>query len=155
MAHHTEMVKTLRASGRRMTLQRTSALAVISDIAGHITADEILKRGRARYPGLNKSAVYRSLDLLTRLDLITQTDCGRGRVEYELHRHPHHHHVVCRNCGRVAEVQHASFAALAKNLQARYGFRADLDHFAIFGLCRKCQTKRGKTRFISSHGGTQ
>ncbi len=147
-----EMAETLRASGRRLTPQRESVLAVIVDSAGHITADTILKRVRAHSPDLNKSAVYRTLDLLTRLDLITLTDCGRGRVEYELHRHPHHHHVVCRNCGRVAEVQHASFAALAKNLQLLYGFRADLDHFAIFGLCRKCQSKRGKARYTSHIG---
>lgn len=149
-----EMVKTLRATGHRLTPQREGVLEVIADSAGHITADEILKRVRARYPFLNKSAVYRTLDLLTRLDLITLTDCGRGRVEYELHRHPHHHHVVCRNCGKVQEVEHSAFACLEKRLQALYGFRADLDHFAIFGLCRKCQTKRGKTRF-ASHGGTR
>ena len=144
-----KMVKTLRASGRRLTPQRESVLAVIADSTGHIAADEILKRVRARYPYLNKSAVYRTLDLLTRLDLITQTDCGRGRVEYELHRHPHHHHTVCRNCGQVREVEHSAFSSIQKRLQALYGFRADLDHFAIFGLCRKCQTKRGKTRFVS------
>ena len=155
MTHHIGMVTILRASGCRLTPQRESVLEVIADSAGHLTADEILRRVRAHHPYLNKSAVYRALDLLTRLDLITQTDCGRGRVEYELHRHPHHHHVVCRNCGRVAEVRHASFAALEKNLRARYGFRADLDHFAIFGLCRRCQTKHGATRLISSHGGTK
>ena len=147
-----EMVKTLRASGRRLTPQRESVLAVIVDSTGHIAADEILKRVRARYPNLNKSAVYRTLDLLTRLDLITQTNCGRGRVEYELHRHPHHHHIVCRNCRQVREVEHSAFDSLEKRLQVLHGFRADLDHFAVFGLCRKCQTKRGKTRSGSAGG---
>lgn len=155
MTHHTEMVKVLRASGCRLTPQRESVLAVIAGSAGHLTADGILGRVRAHYPYLDKSAVYRALDLLTRLDLITQTDCGRGRVEYELHRHPHHHHIVCRNCGQVREVEHPAFAFLEKRLRALYGFRADIDHFAIFGLCRKCQAKRGKPQFISSHGGTE
>ena len=152
MAHHTELVKTLRSTGHRLTLQRASVLAVIAESSGHITAEEILKRVRVRYPHLNKSAVYRTLNLLTRLNQITLTDCGRGRVEYELHRHPHHHHIVCRNCGQVREVKHSAFAFLEKRLHALYSFRADVDHFAIFGLCRKCQTKRGKTRLVS-HGG--
>ena len=145
MAQHTQMVNALRAKGHRLTPQREMVLAVLAESEGHVTAEQVLERVRARYRYLNKSAVYRALDLLTRLDLITQTDCGRGHVEYELHRHPHHHHIVCRNCGKMEEVQDASFAALEKNLKSVYGFQADLDHFAIFGLCGKCR-KVGKTK---------
>ena len=152
MTHQAEMISTLRATGHRLTPQREMVLTVIAESNRHVTAEQVLERVRARYPYLNKSAIYRALDLLTRLDLITQTDCGRGRVEYELHRHPHHHHIVCRNCDKMEEVQHASFAALEKNLQSLYGFQADLDHFAIFGLCRKCQAKVGRTK--STHGVT-
>jgi Fur family ferric uptake transcriptional regulator len=142
MSHHTAMVQTLRATGHRLTPQRESVLAVIADSHVHLTAEEILRRARERYPYLNKSAVYRSLGMLTQIGLVTQTDCGRGRIEYELHQHPHHHHLICRDCHKTLEVEHALFAALEKNLLARYGFQADLDHFAIFGHCRKCQSKK-------------
>jgi Fur family ferric uptake transcriptional regulator len=143
MSHHQEMVKTLRASGHRLTPQRESVLAVMSESEAHLTADEILRRVRTRYPYLNKSAVYRSLDLLTQIGLVTQTDLGQGRAQYELHQHPHHHHLICRNCGAVSQVDHGSFQPLEKRLRRRYGFHADLDHFAVFGLCRKCQRGKG------------
>lgn len=139
MSHHTEMVESLRASGHRLTPQRESVLAVIGESQAHLTAEEILRRVRTRYPYLNKSAVYRSLDLLTEIGLVTQTDLGQGRVEYELHQHPHHHHLVCRNCGAVSQVDHENFRPLGRRLKHKYGFRADLDHFAVFGTCRKCQ----------------
>jgi Fur family ferric uptake transcriptional regulator len=138
MSHHTEMVKTLRASGHRLTPQRESVLAVICDSEAHLTADEILRRVRMRYPYLNKSAVYRSLDLLTQIGLVTQTDLGQGHAQYELHQHPHHHHLICRNCGAVSQVDHESFQPLEKRLRQKYGFQADLGHFAVFGVCRKC-----------------
>lgn len=141
MSHHIEMVKTLRAAGHRLTPQRESVLEAIADSETHLTAEEILQRVRTRYAYLNKSAVYRSLDLLTRLGLVTQTNLGQGRIEYELHQHPHHHHLVCRGCGTIIQVEHTPFHSLEKKLRDKYGFEADLDHFAIFGHCRKCRGK--------------
>lgn len=136
---HTALIENLRKQGHRLTPQREMILAVICERDCHLTADEILQRVRKRYPYINKSAVYRTLDLLARLGLVNPTDFGQGRVEYEIHRHPHHHHLLCRNCRQMVEVDERIFASLEKSLRTDYGFIADLDHFAIFGLCRKCQ----------------
>lgn len=137
--HHTQFIDHLRERGHRLTPQREVILSVICDCNGHVTADQILKRVRKRYPYMNKSAVYRTLDLLSHLNLINPTDFGQGRVEYEIHRHPHHHHLLCRNCHQMVEVDEGVFASLEKALRKDYGFAPDLDHFAIFGLCRNCQ----------------
>jgi Fur family transcriptional regulator, ferric uptake regulator len=150
MSHHIEMVKTLRASGHRLTPQRESVLAVICDSEAHLSADEILKRVRTRYPYLNKSAVYRSLELLTQLGLVTQTDLGQGRAQYEVHHHPHHHHLICRKCGTVIQVDQESFEPLGKRLKHKYGFDAELDHFAVFGTCRACMESKGRDSTGSS-----
>ena len=131
----------LRKAGCRVTPQREMILSVICESGGHLTADDILQRVHARYPYLNKSAVYRTLDLLTRLNLVNPTDFGRGRIEYEIHQHPHHHHLLCRGCGQRIEVEERLFTPLQKGLRAEYGFETDLDHFAIFGTCRKCQKR--------------
>ncbi len=139
MSHHTALIENLRQNGHRLTPQREMILAVICESGGHFTADDILQRAHARYPYLNKSAVYRTLELLTRLGVLNQTDFGQGHVEYELHQHPHHHHLLCRRCGKRTEVDEQLFVPLQKALRAEYGFIADLDHFAIFGTCRKCQ----------------
>lgn len=137
--HHTQFLEQLRIQGHRLTPQREMILTVICEINGHLTAEEILKRVRKRYPYINKSAVYRTLDLLSRLNLVNPTDFGQGRVEYEIHQHPHHHHLLCRNCRQMIEVDETIFTPLERALRTDYGFFADLDHFAIFGLCRRCQ----------------
>jgi Fur family ferric uptake transcriptional regulator len=145
MSRHVELVASLRQAGHRLTPQRESVLAVIVESERHLTAEEIIARVRRRYPYLNKSAVYRSLDLLTQLGLVTQTDLGHGHVEYELHSHPHHHHLICRHCKHIQQIDHAVFAALGKKLETHFGFKADLDHFAIFGTCKKCQPRAERT----------
>jgi Fur family ferric uptake transcriptional regulator len=139
MTQHAELVEALRETGYRLTPQRECVLAVIAESDGHLTAEEILARVRRRYPYLNKSAVYRSLDLFSELSIITQTDLGHGRVEYELQRHPQHHHLICRECKHVQQIDHAALQPLARRLENEFGFQADLDHFAIFGTCRKCR----------------
>lgn len=151
MSNHIELVESLRRAGHRLTPQRESVLAVMVESTRHLTAEEILARVRVRYPYLNKSAVYRSLDLLTALGLVTQTDLGHGRVEYELQQQPHHHHLICRHCQHVVQIDHAVLAALGKRLETDFGFKADLDHFAIFGTCKKCQPRAPKTPRRLSH----
>ncbi len=139
MSHHIALIEDLRQKGHRLTPQREMILSVICESGGHFTADNILQRAHARYPYLTKSAVYRTLELLTRLGMVNQTDFGEGYVEYELHQHPHHHHLLCRHCGHSVQVDEKIFAPLEKALHTRYGFDADLDHLAIFGTCRECQ----------------
>jgi Fur family ferric uptake transcriptional regulator len=136
---HAPFLNDLRQKGHRLTPQREMVLSVICSSEGHITADEILKRVGKRYPYINKSAVYRTLDLLTRLNLVHPTDLGQGCIEYEIHQHPHHHHLLCRKCHKMTNVDGNVFASLEKTLLKDYDFVADLDHFAIFGYCRKCQ----------------
>jgi Fur family ferric uptake transcriptional regulator len=147
--NHTLLLDDLRHKGHRLTPQREMVLSVICESQGHVSADEILKRVRKRYPYLNKSAVYRTLDLLTRINLVHPTDFGQGCVEYEIHQHPHHHHLLCRNCRKMIEADESIFASLEKTLRQDYGFVADLDHFAIFGLCRKCQTVASKQSSVA------
>lgn len=147
--HHTAMLAGLRDRGHRLTPQREIVLSVICESDGHLSADEILKRVRTRYPYLNKSAVYRTLDLLAQLNLVNVTDFGEGRALYEMHRDPHHHHLVCRKCRHVAAVNDDIFDSLARSLRDQYGFTADFDHFAIWGTCTKCQKKSARARLVA------
>lgn len=139
MSHHTEMANDLRQAGHRLTSSRERILSVIHASDGHLTADEILKRVRSRHGPINKSCVYRTLDLLARLNLVNPTNFGNGCIEYEIHRHPHHHHLLCRDCGERIEVDEHVFAPMAKRLREKYGFAVDLEHFAIFGRCINCR----------------
>jgi Fur family transcriptional regulator, ferric uptake regulator len=136
-----QLTDSLTQRGFRMTPQRELLLSILAKAAKHLTADEILAQVHRTYPRLNKSVVYRNLELLTELGLISRVDLGQGHVEYEVHRHPHHHHLVCRRCKATLEITSETFATLQHQLLERYGFVADLDHLAIFGLCQSCQAK--------------
>jgi len=105
----------------------------------HISAEEAYTRVCARYPHLNISTVYRTLELLEELGLVTKTDMGDGRVRYHSIKKGHHHHLVCQKCGRIIVLDESVLSPLRDILSREYSFDADLRHLAIFGRCGKCQ----------------
>ncbi len=132
----------LRGSGQRVTRQRLAIFAALAQLGGHRTAEEIYELVRTQYPEVNLSTVYRNLDLGVALGLVTQTDLGGGIRRFELVRAARHHHLVCQQCGAVAELEDELLEPLRAALLERYGFVARMDHFAIFGTCAACQSRR-------------
>ena len=139
MTSQASIVDSLRQEGYRLTPQRLMVLSIIHDSMGHISADEIHQKVRQQYPFVNISTIYRTLNLLKKLRLISETDLGEGYVRYELLERGRHHHLVCRRCGESFAFEHELLKPLQLRLLNNYGFAADLDHFAIFGLCQRCR----------------
>ncbi|MBI3732308.1 MAG: transcriptional repressor [Chloroflexi bacterium] len=139
MTTQSPTLELLRKHGRRVTPQRAMILTAIEAHDAHVTAEQIYERVRAAHPYVNRSTVYRTLQMLCRDGLVTVTDLGAGSVQYELHRDQPHHHMVCQQCGTVAELDHTLLEPLKVVLKRRYGFKAGIEHFAIFGLCARCQ----------------
>jgi Fur family ferric uptake transcriptional regulator len=72
---------------------------------------------------------------------LTETDLGGGRVHYELSQEERHHHLVCRQCGKTFALDDLLIEPLRSALMDAHGFAADMEHFAIFGLCASCQAQ--------------
>ena len=122
-----------------MTPQRLMILQAIEDATDHISADEIYAQVHSRYPQVNVSTIYRTLELLKELDLVTETDLGDGRVRYHCMGKGHHHHLVCHSCGNIIDVDESLLDPLWAEIQNKYDFRVDMKHLAIFGRCSKCR----------------
>jgi len=109
----------------------------------HISAEEIYAQLHSRYPYANISTVYRTLELLKKLALVTETDFGEGRVRYHVAEKGHHHHLVCHSCGKIIDLEEFVLHPLKETLFREYGFDADLRHIAVSGECNGCRRKRG------------
>jgi len=84
--------------------------------------------------------VYRHLALLTdegRLDALQTAD---GELVYRrCHSESHHHHVVCRRCGRGAEIELPDLEHWAETTARDLGY-TDVTHTVeIFGVCADCR----------------
>jgi len=125
--------------GYRLTPQRMMILSAIENSQNHISAEDIYAQIVAKYPHVNISTVYRTLELLKRHGLVTETDLGGGRVRYHPTDKGHHHHLVCRECGATIDLDESVLTPVKAALLRDYRFIADLRHLAIFGRCIKCR----------------
>ncbi len=139
MKKTSDIIASLSEKGYRMTPQRMMVLAAIENSDHHISAEEIYAQVIARYPHLNISTVYRTLELLNRLGLVTETDLGGGRVRYHPADKGHHHHLVCQECGRVVDLDESVLENLKTLIQRDYKFAPDIRHLAFFGTCADCR----------------
>jgi Fur family transcriptional regulator, ferric uptake regulator len=143
LSHHTHLIEDIRKRGYRMTPQRDMILEAIH-ASGHMTADEIYQQVHVKSPAVNLATVYRTLELLKALHLVSAIDTGEGCVHYELAGEQPHHHLVCEACGEAVELDCDVLLPLEQELCKRYGFQMNLNHLALFGLCPKCQKPKRK-----------
>ncbi len=140
MSCETETVSVLRETGHKATPQRLMILAALRHAEGHLTASEIYAQVLKEYPYVDISTVYRTLNVLRDLQLVSETDMGLGDTSYEwVAREGRHHHLICRACDTVASLDHRYLEDVGAEILSESGFRPDLDHIAIFGLCATCQ----------------
>jgi Fur family ferric uptake transcriptional regulator len=133
---------TLRAGGYRVTPQRQLVLEAVTRLE-HATPEEIYAEVRQTAVGINVSTVYRTLELLEQIGLVTHTHLGHGANRYHLAANAQHSHLVCRECGNVTEVGPAAVGALVSALHAEYGFETDVGHLTVFGTCAQCRSGQG------------
>lgn len=142
MSSADELLDSLRSAGFRLTPQRVMILSAIASSSGHMTAENIHERVKKSYPFIDIATVYRTIQLLKRQRLLVEIDLGSGAYQYELTQDQRHHHIVCRECGTTLDIDHHRFLEPVRvALKQEYEFEADLDHFAIFGICNRCRTK--------------
>lgn len=139
------ILRTLRQKGYRLTPQREMVIEAIAHGGRHMTAEEVFAEVQQRTSAVNIATVYRTLDLLLSEGLVTRVVLGDGRLVYATTEHGPHVHLLCRKCGRAIEAGDGLVTALGLQLQAQYGFGADLQHISIQGLCRDCQAAGGAT----------
>ena len=141
MSAGTDLQRALKDAGMRMTPQRQLILDAIGGLDGHISADTVHRRVVERFPNVNISTVYRTLELLQEMGLVTHTHFDDGVAQYHLSAEGQHQHLVCRMCGSEWELELGVLGPLAQRLRDEHGFEADLAHFAIVGVCRACTAR--------------
>ena len=138
------LAELLHAHGSRFTPQRQIVIEQVLATRGHIVPEAVYAEVSRRFPSINRSTVYRTLQLLEQMGLISHAHVEEGSTRYHRAEDPAHMHLVCTACGRLEEIEDLSIGnPLRDALVERYGFESDLTHLAIAGRCRGCATPSG------------
>lgn len=133
--------KLLRNAGQRATPQRITVLESLVEAEEHLTADQVFTQVRDLLPAMTLSTVYRTLERLRDIGLVTETDLGEGVRHFELLDSEPHHHLICQNCGYMFDLADSAVETLRQQIVSDYGFAPRIDHLAVFGLCAHCRAE--------------
>lgn len=144
----------IRARGGRATDARRATIGILLNTGqSHLSAEDIVSQVKLQHPDVAESTIYRNLSTLEELGVIEHVHLGHGPSTYHL-TEDGHQHLLCEKCGKVVEVPDETFTLLADQLAETYGFQIHPRHFAIMGLCRRCQPRhRPNTRSTAIANG--
>ncbi|MFN2155004.1 MAG: Fur family transcriptional regulator [Anaerolineae bacterium] len=129
----------LRAAGRRLTAQRRLILQVLEESTGHLDADTLYDRVKARDPDVSLATVYRTLALLREMGLVEEHRLGQDHGHYEAVRQEPHYHFTCLRCDKVIEFDTPLVAQIVQALCEQEGVRVTSTHLHVSGYCPQCR----------------
>ena len=130
----------LRGSGYKVTNARRTVLEVLLEMEGHVTSSDVLEAVAEADARIGRASVFRTLDLLTQLNIIRPTYVDTSATpQYVMMPDGHHHHVICTNCSRVIEFDDCGLAELTQRLEKEYGVQMTGHLLEFYGKCETCQ----------------
>ena len=122
----------------RNTRQRTAVAALLEEVDGFHSAQELHAMLRDRGDGIGLTTVYRTLQTLADAEEIDVMRPPGGEHLYRRCSDTHHHHLVCRSCGATVEVEGPAVESWTSKVAAEHGY-SDVSHtLELFGTCSAC-----------------
>lgn len=136
-----ELESALRAVGLRVTQPRMAVLGAVR-AQPHLDTKALIRAARARTGPVSHQAVYDVLHALVDNGLVRRIQPEGSDARYEARVGDNHHHVVCRDCGAIADVDCATGAAPCLTPSADSGFVIDEAEVLFWGRCPSCAAGR-------------
>ena len=150
------LVDACKRRGIPSTPQRKAVLAAVLEMDCHPTAEEVFDHLARQKSKIGRATVFRTLDSLVDLGLISKT-CHPGRgVRYD-RINSRHHHLVCLRCNAMVDFIDDKLNTLPIPDTTQMGFRIADYRVQVRGLCSRCQAEqmekpaRSKTKNTRSY----
>lgn len=140
MAEAVTIEQRLRGAGLRVTAPRAAVLRVLIDAHDHPRVDQIISRVREAGVSISTQAAYDVCEALRGAALARRIEPAGGPARYEARAGDNHHHLVCRACGRAADVDCVVGTAPCLEIGDPHGFLVEEAEVTYWGVCPDCQT---------------
>jgi len=136
-----EFKKLLKKNGEKFTIQREIILETLYNSDEHLTPEALHQRIQKEHPELKTgiATIYRTLARLEESDIVTSLSFGAQGKKYELGAKDHHDHMICTECGDIAEFVDDEIEKRQEIIAEEFGFQIKDHSMQIYGLCKNCQ----------------
>ena len=131
----------------KMTPQRKEILQIFTETneGEHLSAEEVYDLLQQKDFDFGLATVYRNVELLNKLGILTKVDFGDGCARYELNTSDpqlhQHHHLICLNCKKIIECEEDFLESLENLIERKSGFQILNHEVKFFGYCADCKNK--------------
>lgn len=139
----TDPTDLLRNHGIQVTAQRLAVLRAVAR-EPHATADGVAEVVKKEIGAISRQSVYDALGVLVAEGLIRRIQPAGSPARFEARVGDNHHHVICRICGRTADVDCAVGTAPCLTAADDNGYEIDEAEVIYWGRCPKCQRRKTK-----------
>ena len=137
MSETADLERALREAGLRVTRPRLAVLEAVR-AQPHLDTKALISAARGQLGAVSHQAVYDVLGALVDTGLVRRFQPEGADARYEARVGDNHHHVVCRNCGAIADVDCTVGAAPCLTPSADAGFVIDEAEVVFWGWCPSC-----------------
>lgn len=117
-----------------MTKYGLKVLEIIEASRSHMTAEQVYEALREEYPAVVRATAYNNLNRLSRDGRIRKVSVEGQPDRYD--RIARHDHLVCRRCGRLADVD---LGDLTEQLERLAGMEILSYDLKLMYLCEDCR----------------
>ena len=111
-----------REKGLKMTEQRRTIAAVLSESTDHPDAAAVYRRAAVLDSRISMATVYRTIRLFEDCGVLEKHDFGDGRSRYEEASEEHHDHLIDISSGEVIEFQNSEIERIQKEVARELGY---------------------------------
>lgn len=132
------MKRILRDNDFKATPQRLAVLHVLHSGSGSIDIESIHNNVKEILPKTGLATIYRTLQCLSEIGLVTITHQRDGRYFYSVSTEGQGHFLICTECSRTVDLQTCHLDKNLGFIERQTGFRVTSHFLQIYGKCGDC-----------------
>jgi Fur family peroxide stress response transcriptional regulator len=132
------IVEAIRNKGFKATPQRIAICRIALNDRDHPTAQNIYDKVQKEHPTVSLATVYKTLQMLEELNLISEICLSSGQTRYDPLMYSHIN-LICTQCGRIEDIEDSRTQNIMENIASAAKFTMTAQPISVYGICANCR----------------
>lgn len=130
-------IEALRSKGYKATPQRIAICRIALNSRAHPSAQQVYNEVKKIQPTVSLATVYKTLEVLSDLDLLREITFSKGQARFDSYMSPHIN-LVCLKCGIITDLDDTTVKEIIRKVTASTKFKPTGQRMDVYGICQKC-----------------
>ncbi len=132
----TKSIEKLKESGLKVTPQRLAIIEFLSEY-GHLSIAKMYELVKEKFPSISLATIYKNVNAMIDNGFLKEVKIIGEDSRYELN-YGEHSHVVCRECGRVVDID-LDTSNIYKEAKEKSNIKVESSSMVFYGVCGNCR----------------